>query len=83
MKDFNIRHMLAVLPIVVAIAAAVFIVQAGTHDAAIAPVRQAVDMDVPFAARTTPRPRPSPKTVPVAPPRAISVRRRASQSTRS
>ena len=48
MKDFNIRHMLAVLPIVVAIAAAVFIVQAGTHDAAIAPVRQAVDMDVPF-----------------------------------
>ena len=48
MKDINFRQMLCVLPIVLAIAAAVFIVQAGTHDAAIAPVRQAVDMDVPF-----------------------------------
>ena len=48
MKDFNIRHMLAVLPIVVAIAAAVFIVQAGTHDAAIEPAPRAVDLNVPF-----------------------------------
>ena len=48
MKDINFRQMLCVLPIVLAIAAAVFIVQAGTHDAAIEPAPRAVDVNHPF-----------------------------------
>ncbi|HET8819431.1 MAG TPA: hypothetical protein VFM73_07815 [Xanthomonadaceae bacterium] len=48
MKDFNLRHMLYALPIVLAIAAAVFIAQAGTVEGFEAPAPQPVDMNVPF-----------------------------------
>ena len=48
MKDFNVRHMLYALPIVLAIAAAVFIAQAGTVDGFEQPAPQPVDMNVPF-----------------------------------
>lgn len=48
MKDFNLRHLLYVLPIVLAIAAAVFIAQAGTVEGVEAPEPRPVDMNVPF-----------------------------------
>ena len=48
MKDFNLRLMLYVLPIVLAIAAAVFIARAGTVGDIEAPAPRPVDMNVPF-----------------------------------
>lgn len=48
MKDFNLRHMLYVLPVALAIAAAVFIAQAGTVEGHKQPAPQPVDMNVPF-----------------------------------
>ena len=48
MKDFNLRHMLFVLPVALAIAAAVFIAQAGLPDHAADPAPQPVGMNVPF-----------------------------------
>ena len=48
MKDFNLRHMLYVLPVVLALAAAVFIAQAAAPDSAMAPASQPVDMNIPF-----------------------------------
>ena len=47
MKDFNLRNMLYVLPVVLAIAAAVFIAQAGTVGGEEQAPRP-VDMNVPF-----------------------------------
>ena len=48
MKDFNLRQMLYVLPVVLAIAAAVFIAQAGVPGHAMDPAPQPVDMSIPF-----------------------------------
>lgn len=48
MKDISFRHILYVLPIVLAIAAALFIARAGTPDVAADPVPRSVDMNVPF-----------------------------------
>ena len=48
MKDINFRPMLYVLPVVLAIAAAVFIAQAGTAGGLDEPAPRAVDMNVPF-----------------------------------
>ena len=48
MKDTNFRQMLYVLPIVLAIAAALFIARTGTPDVAADPAPRSVDMNVPF-----------------------------------
>ena len=48
MKDLNLRVVLYVLPVVLAIAAAVFIARAGTVDAPAKAAPQSVDMNVPF-----------------------------------
>ena len=48
MKDFNLRQMIYVLPVVLAIAAAVFIARAGTVGGTGEPAPRTVDMNVPF-----------------------------------
>ena len=48
MKDLNLRVVLYVLPVVLAVVAAVFIARAGTVSGAAEHAPQAADMSVPF-----------------------------------